>query len=69
MGLEETNPRRPHFIVTGEGAETGTGDWFYYDGNTGETLKSISAGHPVSIQHPYEELAKYILGFPGMLNL
>ena len=42
--------------------------WFPSN-NTGETLKSISAGHPVSIQHPYEELAKYILGFPGMLNL
>ena len=25
-------------------------------------------GKPVSIQHPYEEFAKYRLGFPGMLN-
>lgn len=26
VGVEETNPRRPHFIVTGESAGTGTGD-------------------------------------------
>ena len=26
VGVEETNPRRPHFVVTGESAETGTGD-------------------------------------------
>ena len=32
MGVEETNPRRPHFIVTGEGAETGTGDRCDCDG-------------------------------------
>lgn len=23
VGVEETNPRRPHFVVTGEGAEIG----------------------------------------------
>lgn len=35
---------------------------------TGDTLNSFSDGKPVSIQHPYEEFAKYRLGFPGMLN-
>lgn len=36
---------------------------------TGATLKPFSGGKPVSIQHPYEELDKYKLGLPGMLNL
>ena len=36
---------------------------------TGETLKFISDGKPVSIQHPYEEFDKYKLGLPGILNL
>ena len=26
VGVEETDPRRPHFVVTGEHAETGVGD-------------------------------------------
>ena len=35
---------------------------------TGDTLNSFSDGKPVSIQHPYEEFAKYKLGFPGILK-
>ena len=32
VGVEETDPRRPHFVVTGEHAETGVGNWWDRDG-------------------------------------
>ena len=32
VGVKETNPRRPHFVVTGESIEIGTGDRCDCDG-------------------------------------
>ena len=32
VGVEETDPRRPHFVVTGESTGSGTGDRWDCDG-------------------------------------
>ena len=31
VGVEETDPRRPHFCVTGENSKSGAGSGFAYD--------------------------------------
>ena len=37
VGVEETNPRRPHFVVTGEGAEIGARDRLDCNGESPKT--------------------------------
>ena len=38
MGVEETNPRRPHFVVAGENSGAGAGDRRDCDGKAKKSI-------------------------------